>query len=133
MCTATAPGQTGPTYWTSGAAGMTAAEVNALPKLDAETIYGAFGGSYKQRREEREAAIEKWKTDNPDRYKQAMDAQRYGPNGAPKQAQRTATRGAGAEAGAGGASSANTLLTGDPTQGVDPSQLDLAKQSLLGL
>ncbi|OZI58718.1 hypothetical protein [Bordetella genomosp. 1] len=133
MCTATAPGQAGPTYWTSGAPGMTAQEVGDLPKLDAETIYGAFGGSVIQRKQERETAIEKWKTDNPDRYNQALEQQKWGPNGPPKQGQRTATRGAGAEAGAGGASSANTLLTGDPTQGVDPSQLDLAKQSLLGL
>jgi len=134
MCmTPSMPGAGNP-FWTSGAAGMTPEETNALPQLTAESI--AWGGisDVANLSQQRKAAIEKWKTENPERYQEGLRAQEQAASGQPQrtQAATNARQGAGGSGG-GGASSINTLLTSGTTQGVDPSALDLSKNTLLGL
>lgn len=75
--------------------------------------------------------MEKWKAENPKRYQEGLRAQRQ-TEPQRSQAAQTARSGAGGSGG-GGASSIDTLLTSGTTQGVDPSALDLSKNTLLGL
>lgn len=137
MCMAPSMPGAGNTFWTDGAPGMTAEETKALPKLTPDLI--AWGGisSVAERSRERSAALEKWKADNPERYQEGLRAQEQAASGQPAQsrtqAASSARQGAGGSGGGAGASSANTLLTGGATQGVDPSALDLSKNTLLGL
>ncbi|KAA5926363.1 hypothetical protein F1536_12485 [Achromobacter xylosoxidans] len=115
---------------------MTPDEIGALPTYragydaDAEAS-GLTQATMNAVRTKREEAMEKWKADNPGRYQAALQEQ----SGQPvvRQNAQNARRGAGGTAGGGTASSINTLLTSGSTQGVDPSSLDLAKSTLLGL
>lgn len=129
------PGQ-GNAFWTTGAPGMTAEEAGALPGLDPGTI--AWGGieGIAEQRNARAAAIEQWKSANPERYQQALREMEQGNQPAQepaRQAARAARDGAGSGGGGGGSSSQNTLLTSGATEGVDPNALDLSKTTLLGL
>ncbi|WP_131798563.1 hypothetical protein [Achromobacter insolitus] len=115
---------------------MTAEEQNALPSLTPDLI--AWGGisGVAQRSQERTAALDKWKAENPERYQEGLRAQEQAASGQPQRTQTAsnARQGAGGSGGGAGASSANTLLTGaGATQGVDPAALDLSKNTLLGL
>lgn len=132
MCMApNMPNQGG--YWYTAVPGMTQNEVNSLPSLNNITV-DADGGLAELKRQ-RDAAMEKWKTDNPERYQQGLRDQEQAASGQQTrtQAAQTARRGAGGTAGGGSASSIDTLLTSGTTQGVDPSALDLSKNTLLGL
>lgn len=136
MCMAPSmPGVPGSNYWQTSVAGMTQEESNLLPNWT--TPGAAVDGVVDLAlvKQQRDAAMEKWKTDNPERYKAGLRAQEQTASGQPQRTQNAtnARQGAGGSGG-GGASSANTLLTGaGASQGVDPSALDLSKNSLLGL
>ncbi len=135
MCMAPSMPGAGNTFWTTGAAGMTPEEQQALPSLTPEAI--AWGGisTVAQLGQERTAALDKWKAENPERYQEGLRAQEQAASGQPPKTQTAtdARRGAGGSGG-GGASSANTLLTGaGEARGVDPGALDLSKNTLLGL
>ena len=123
-----------PGYWQTSVAGMNAEESKALPSLSLEAISTGNISTIANLKQERDAAMEKWKAENPDRYQEGLRAQERAASG---QSQRTqaatnARTGAGGSGG-GGASSIDTLLTGTNTQGVDPSALDLSKNTLLGM
>jgi len=123
-------------YWAIGAPGMTQDEINALPTYSggydaAAEADGLTQSGMNAMQVLRDAAIEQWKTDNPGRYQAALQEQSGQP--VARQDAQSARRGAGGTAGGGSASSIDTLLTSGATQGVDPSSLDLAKSTLLGL
>lgn len=135
MCMAPSMPGAGNPFWSNGAPGMTPEEAKALPGLTPEAI--AWGGisTVAQLGQERTAAMDKWKAENPERYQEGLRAQERAASGQPQrtQAATDARKGAGGSGG-GGASSANTLLTGaGDTQGVDPAALDLSEKTLLGL
>lgn len=135
MCVAPSmPSAGGNTFWSSGAPGMTPEETEALPGLTSELLaWGGIGG-VAERGQERTAALEKWKADNPERYQEALRAQEQAASGEQPRTQsaQSARQGAGGSGG-GGASSLNTLLTSGTTQGVAAGDLDLSKSTLLGL
>ncbi|WP_143218624.1 hypothetical protein [Achromobacter xylosoxidans] len=115
---------------------MTPEEAKALPGLTPEAI--AWGGisSVAGIGQERTAAMDKWKAENPERYQAGLRAQELAASGQPQRTQTAtdARKGGGGSGGGAGSSSANTLLTGTGnTQGADPSALDLSKNTLLGL
>lgn len=131
MCTPSLP-QAGPSYWQSGAPGMNPDEISALPQYDIGDVGGSITAIAEKKRE-RDAAINTWIDKNPERYQEALRLEREGPKPEPgQQAARTARKGAGG-GGGGGSSSAGTLLTAGATTGVNPSDLDLSKNTLLGL
>lgn len=131
MCMAPSmPGQGG--YWQTAVPGMTPEEAKSLPSLSLDNMFSAGIGGVAELKQQRDAAIDKWKSENPERYQAALQEQ----SGQPvvRQDAQNARRGAGGGGGGGaGASSANTLLTSGATQGVDPAALDLSKNTLLGL
>lgn len=136
MCMAPSMPGTGNTFWTTGAAGMTPEEQQALPSLTPEAITWGGISTVAQLSQDRKAALDKWKAENPERYQEGLREQERQASGqAPRtQAATDARRGAGGSGGGAGASSTNTLLTGrGESQGVDPSALDLSKSTLLGL
>lgn len=120
-------------FWSTGAPGMTPEEAKALPALTPEAIAWGGVGGVAQLGQDRTAAIERWKAENPERYQEGLRAQEQAASGQPQrtQAAQSARQGAGGSGG-GGASSLNTLLTSG-TQGIDPAALDLSKNTLLGL
>ncbi len=134
MCSVGMPGMA-QDYWKVGAAGMTQAEIDALPMYQggydsAAEADGRTQAGMNALQVLRDAAIERWKTENPGRHQAALQEQSGQP--AARQDTQNARRGAGGSGG-GASSSIGTLLTGGTTQGVDPSALDLGKNTLLGL
>lgn len=135
MCMAPSTPNAGGGYWQTAVPGMTPEESGALPTWTAAGAAVDGVVDMAATKQQRDAAMEKWKTENPERYQEGLRAQQRAASGqAPRtQAASNARQGAGGSGG-GGASSANTLLTGaGSTQGVDPSALDLSKNTLLGL
>lgn len=145
MCTPSMPGAANQLdYWKVGAAGMTQDEIDALPTYtgaydaDAEAD-GRTQAGMNALQPIRDAAIEKWKAENPERYQEALRKQRIAaglesePAPPAQQAARTARKGAGGGGGGSGPSSAGTLLTTGAPVGIDPGSLDLSKATLLGL
>ncbi|WP_175172415.1 hypothetical protein [Achromobacter pestifer] len=115
---------------------MTAEESNLLPNWTSPAAAVDGVVDLALLKQQRDAAMEKWKTDNPERYQQGLRAQERAASGQQTrtQAATNARQGAGGSGGGSGASSANTLLTGaGASQGVDPGALDLSKNTLLGL
>lgn len=148
MCTPSIPGAVAqPSYWKVGAAGMTQDEIDALPTYtggydaDAEAD-GTTQAGMNALQSLRDAAIEKWKLENPERYQEGLRKQRIAaglesePAPPARQAGKSPRKGAGGGGGGGsgsGPSSAGTLLTPGATDGVNPGDLDLSKNTLLGL
>lgn len=133
MCMAPSmPSQGG--YWQTPTPGMTPEEAGKLPELSLDLILSGGIGGIANAKQERDAALEKWKTENPERYQEGLRAQEQAASGQPQRTQNAtnARQGAGGSGG-GGASSLNTLLTSGTTQGVVPGDLDLSKSTLLGL
>lgn len=123
----------GPGYWQTPVPGMTPEEAKKLPELSLDLIFSGGIGGIANAKQERDVAMEKWKTENPERYQEGLRAQEQAASGQQPRTQtaQNARQGAGG-AGGGNASSIDTLLTSG-TQGVDPSALDLSKNTLLGL
>ncbi len=125
-----------PGYWQTSVAGMNAQESRALPNWDSPGAAVDGVVDLALLKQQRDAAMEKWKTENPERYQEGLRAKERAASGQSQrtQAATSARSGAGGSGGGAGASSANTLLTGTgASQGVDPSALDLSKNTLLGL
>lgn len=125
---------TGPSYWQTATPGMTPEEAKQLPELSLDLLFSGGIGGIAATKQARDAAMEKWKTENPERYQEGLRAQEQAASGEQPRTQsaQSARQGAGGSGG-GGASSIDTLLTSGATQGVAAGDLDLSKSTLLGL